>query len=146
MKVILKKDVPRLGVKGDILNVADAYGVNVLIKNGNAEIATPNLIAKINKDKAAKEEEKAKTKNVYEYALKDLEKGEIIFKRKVDDKGHLYAKVNNTDIADEIFKKIKLSVDPKQITIDPINTLGNFVAEMKNNGKSYKFKISVVVV
>jgi large subunit ribosomal protein L9 len=143
MKVILKKDVPRLGVKGDVLDVSDAYAINVLLKNASAEIATPQLIAKINKEKAQKEEDKNRTKNVYEYALKDLEKSEIIFKRKVDDKGHLYAKVNNVEIADEIFKKIKLSVDPKQISFEPVHTLGDFVAEMKNNGKLYKLKISI---
>ena len=40
MKVILTQDVKKVGKKGDIVNVADGYGQNFLIKNKLAVLAT----------------------------------------------------------------------------------------------------------
>ncbi|MBO5309825.1 MAG: hypothetical protein J6A98_01315 [Clostridia bacterium] len=36
MKVVLLKDVKGTGKKGDIVNVADGFGKNFLLKNGFA--------------------------------------------------------------------------------------------------------------
>ena len=41
MKVILTQDVKKVGKKGEIVNVADGYGQNFLIKNGLAVLSTP---------------------------------------------------------------------------------------------------------
>ena len=40
MKVILTQDVKKVGKKGEIVNVADGYGQNFLIKNKLAVLAT----------------------------------------------------------------------------------------------------------
>ena len=40
MKVILLQDVKKVGKKNDIVNVADGYGQNFLIKNNLAVLAT----------------------------------------------------------------------------------------------------------
>ena len=44
MKVLLKADVKGTGKKGDVVEVADGYGRNFLIKKGLAEVATASNV------------------------------------------------------------------------------------------------------
>ena len=53
MKVILKTDVKGSGKKGDIIEVADGYGKNFLIKKGLAELATASGVNEANQRKEA---------------------------------------------------------------------------------------------
>ena len=47
MKVILKEDIPGLGEKGEIKEVAPGYGRNLLIPKGLAEEATPGRLKEL---------------------------------------------------------------------------------------------------
>ena len=44
MKVLLTADVKSLGKKGDVVEVADGYGKNFLIKKGLATLATASIV------------------------------------------------------------------------------------------------------
>ena len=43
MKVVLRADVPNVGKKGDILDVADGHARNFLLPRGMAIKATPGV-------------------------------------------------------------------------------------------------------
>ena len=45
MKLVLRTDVPQVGVKGDIVDVADGYGRNYLVPKGLAFPATASVEA-----------------------------------------------------------------------------------------------------
>jgi large subunit ribosomal protein L9 len=51
MKVILLKDVPRIGKKGDVKDVSDGFAQNALLPKGLAKIATPQAIKIMNDQK-----------------------------------------------------------------------------------------------
>ena len=70
MKVILKADVKGTGKKGDVVEVADGYGRNFLLKKGLAELATASGINEVNQKKAAAEFHKAEEIK----AMKELDK------------------------------------------------------------------------
>lgn len=52
MKVLLLKDVYKLGHAGDIKKVADGYGRNFLLPQGLAVLATPGALKTVEKIKA----------------------------------------------------------------------------------------------
>jgi len=59
MKVILLKDVPRVGQKYDVKEVANGYGRNYLLPNGLAKLATPSEIERAEERRKQLERERA---------------------------------------------------------------------------------------
>src|SRR3989338_6599012 len=90
MKVILTKDVAKLGNAGEIKNVADGYARNFLLRLKFAELATTSKIAEAEKRAESREKDRAKFKEKSDDELKKLAEEKIIFKRKANEKGHLY--------------------------------------------------------
>lgn len=126
MKVILKEDIKGKGKKGEIIEVSDGYGRNVLIKKNQAIEATPeNLnslkLEKLNNEKIEKEK--------YETALKIsevLKNSKITIGLKVGKNNQTFGAISNKDIADEIRKQLNLNIDKKQIVLkNNIKTLGD---------------------
>lgn len=145
MKVILLKDIAKMGKRGEVKEVADGYAINVLIKKGDALMATPSELAKWKSKEDAKMYKKEVATNAFVALTDSLHKQRIILTgKKHDEKGQLFAQVKETDIADAIFATIKLSVDPKQIHIfTPIKSLGEHSFEIKQGEKKEVLKVTV---
>lgn len=146
MKVILLKDIAKLGRRGEVKEVADAYAINVLMRKGDAIQATSGELAKWKAKEDAKERKKETNLNTF-FALVDaLRKTEVIIKdKKRDDKGQLFAHIRETDVADAIFAAVKLSVNPKQLTLPKvIKSIGSFEAEVKEGEKKEVFLVKVI--
>ncbi len=151
MKVILKKDVARIGPRNSVHEVSDSYAINVLIKQGLADRLDKGMENKIAKQRAIKDEEK-KIKSSKHLTLvknlKDIESANSItfplskdnsdaknniqnetflfkLKRKSDDKGHLYGAITKEEICQAIFEISGVSLNQKQISTDsPMRSLG----------------------
>ena len=65
MKVILLKDAPRIGKRGDIKNVSDGYARNFLFPGGFAEQATNSAIKKVEQENEIKKIKKEKSHKVF---------------------------------------------------------------------------------
>ena len=124
MKVLLLKDVYKLGRAGDVKRVADGYGRNYLIPQGLAVLATQG---------AVKQAESIRTRastqrnalNQEMGGLADRMKGLVIgFPTRAGETGQLYGSITSQMIADEISRKIKQQVDRRQIECQPIRVLG----------------------
>lgn len=104
MKVILLKDIAKLGRKNDIKDVADGYGRNYLIKNGLALLATNEAVTQIsekNQIKAAKAEADL---GKYQKLAAQLDEQEIRISAKAGKTGKLYGAITETKIAAELNK------------------------------------------
>jgi len=100
MKVILLDNVRKVGQKGEIVEVADGYARNFLMKNGLGKPAVGgNLKVAENKQKA-KEEKKEAEKKALEDLYKKINKETFTLKQKASEKGHLFGGVHKKDIAD----------------------------------------------
>ena len=125
MKVILIKDVPKLGKKGDIKDVADGYGRNFLLARGLAVLDTQGSKKVLDAQKAKEAEIDAENrKNANE--LKDkLAKISLEFKVKAKD-GRVSGSVSGKQIEDELAKK-GINIDKRKIKdSSPLNELGTY--------------------
>ena len=146
MKVILLKDISKLGKRGDVKEVADGYAVNVLIKKGDALQATPSELAKWKAKEDAKNHKKELATSAFAVLVDSLTKTTVIITgKKHDEKGQLFAAVKETDIVDAIFASVKVSIDPKQIVIPSvIKTVGDHHVLLKQGDKQKEIIITVI--
>jgi large subunit ribosomal protein L9 len=145
MKVILLKDIAKLGKRGEVKEVADGYAINVLIRKNDALMATPSELSKWKAKEASKQHKKELATNTFVQLVDMLQKEPIVITgKKADPKGQLFAQVKDTDIADAIFKATQFSVDPKQIIIStPIKSIGTHKIELKQGEQKASIAVEV---
>ena len=131
MKVLLIKDVYKLGRAGDIKKVADGYGRNFLLPQGFAVLATEGALKQVQKIKSQAEVRRS-TQNNELSGVADLIKGvTLIFPAKAGDTGKLYGSITTGDIAAALTEKIRFEVKRQQVDTQPIRTLGEFTAHVR---------------
>lgn len=125
MKIILLEDVKNVGKKGEIVEVADGYGRNFLVRNKLAVEATAQSKLILEKQKQQKiEQEKEDIKNAEALMLK-LAEITLVFPVKTGDNGKVFGSVSSKQIAEELIKKHKITIDKRKILDEgPFNTLG----------------------
>lgn len=145
MKVILLKDIAKIGKRGEVKEVADGYAINVLIKKDMALMATPAELSKWKAKEDAKIHKKELATSAFAQLLDTLAHTVLVVKdKKHDSKGQLFAAVKEADIVDVIFAATKISIDPKQVTIEqPIKSVGKHHFVLKQGDKSAKVDIVV---
>ncbi len=125
MKVILVQDVKKVGKKGDIVNVADGYGQNFLIKNKLAVLATEtgkNIVAKDKEQQRLLDEENKRKAEELKKVLEDLT---LEFAISSGKGGRTFGSVSTKNIVEELQKKYDIKVDKRKfINARPIQALG----------------------
>jgi large subunit ribosomal protein L9 len=125
MKIILIKDVQKVGRKFDIKDISDGYALNFLIPRGLAIVATPQAIAKINLEKEKLNTEEKIQEELLVKNLGTIKGLKLTLKEKANEKGHLFAGVTREVLAAEILKNTRLNLDVEFIKLDkPIKELG----------------------
>jgi large subunit ribosomal protein L9 len=131
MEVILKEDVNKLGLRGDVVKVADGYGRNYLLPGKLAIEATAVNKAVIEQMKGSAIRKLAKEKIESEELAKKLEAVELVFERKVGENDHLFGSVTSSDIAQQLEQKGYI-IDRRKISLEePLKTLGEFYVPIK---------------
>jgi len=132
MKVILKKDVEKLGDANDIVSVKDGYARNYLIPQGLAIVATESAQKVLKETMKQRAHKEAKFKEEAEKLAKTIENATITVGAKAGENGKIFGSVNTIQLAENL-KKLGIEVDRKYITIkdEPINSLGKYQAEVR---------------
>jgi large subunit ribosomal protein L9 len=131
MKVLLLKDVYKLGHAGDIKKVADGYGRNYLIPNGMAMVATPGAVKQADQIRKAADERRSLLNAEMSEVSERLNDVTISFARKAGETGKLYGSITTQMICDEINEKFGVEIEKHQIEIKPIRTLGEHIAQIR---------------
>lgn len=131
MKVILQKDIKGTGKKGDIVNVADGYGKNFLIKNGLAIIANNSNVNDTMNKKVAQDYHKEQEILAAKERAKNLEGKEIVVGIKCGENGKIFGAVTSKEIA-EAFSKQNFEIDKRKIELkEPIKFAGIYKLRVK---------------
>ncbi len=126
MEVILKEDVDKLGLRGEVVNVARGYARNFLLPRGLAEVATPALVKEIEKRDAQRARSDAKTVDEARAIADRLEKLELRFDVNAGPTGALFGSVTATNVADRLWETEKLRVDRRKLQMDTIKRIGRY--------------------
>ena len=126
MQIILLTDVEKLGLRGDVVDVARGYARNYLLPRRMAETATPALVAELRRVDAQRAKHEARTDDQAAEIAEVLGKTVLRFEVKAGPTGSLFGSVTPSDVADEIWRARKIRVDRRKISIDPIKRIGRY--------------------
>ncbi len=144
MKVILLKDVAKLGRRFDIKEVSSGHALNLLIPQGMVLTATPDAIKRIDVLKKQVEGERAIHEELLVKNIKGLEGITVRVVGKANEKGHLFAGLHREELVREIEKQTQLQIDPSFIKLEhPIKEVGDHEIVVEGGGKKAKFTVAV---
>ena len=126
MQVILLKDVEKLGLRGDVVEVARGYARNFLLPRRLAEVATPARVKELERVEAQRALHEARSADQAQEIAEVLGKTVLRFEVKSGPTGSLFGSVTPSDIADEIWRTRKIRVDRRKVATDPIKRVGRF--------------------
>ena len=131
MKVILTKDVPKLGKSGEMKQVADGYATNFLIPQQLAVPAAGGAYRAWQHDIASREEKREKERAEAEIAATRIASTTLTMGVKVGEGGKLYGSITAKDIADALGRR-GITIDRHKIDLDePLKTLGTYKVAIK---------------
>jgi large subunit ribosomal protein L9 len=127
MDVILLKDVDKVGLRGEVVSVARGYMRNYLAPRRLAQEATPARVAELEKRESQRARHEAASFEQAQEIADKLSKTELRFDVNAGPQGTLFGSVTPTDIADEIWRTLKVRVDRRRIDLpDSIKRVGRY--------------------
>jgi large subunit ribosomal protein L9 len=126
MEVILRQDIDKVGLRGEVVNVARGYARNFLFPRGLADEATPARVAEVRKVEERRSQHEAKSFEEAQSLAEKLGAVELRFDVKAGPTGSLFGSVTPTDIADDLWTKHKIRVDRRKIGTDTIKRIGRY--------------------
>jgi len=131
MKVLLIKDVYKLGRAGDVKRVADGYGRNFLLPQGLAVLATPGAMAQAEHIRSQADTKRAVLNNELGGVAEILSKLTLAFPMKAGETGKLYGSITPLMISEAIKKQSGVEVQRRQMDIEPIRALGTYKVHVR---------------
>jgi large subunit ribosomal protein L9 len=125
VKVILRSDVDKLGLKGDVVTVADGFARNYLVPRGLAMKAGRGEIAQAGAMRRSREQREARDRESAEEVSGRLSGAKISIPAKAGAEGRLFGSVTTADIAAAVAAATGVELDRRKVSLDePIKTLG----------------------
>jgi large subunit ribosomal protein L9 len=144
MKIILLDDVPALGRRGEVRDVADGYGRNYLLPQNLALLATPANLKNLEGIKARQESRANKVKADAAAQAQAIEALHFTQSRQASDEARLFGSVGRADVA-VFLSQHGIEVERRRVGLDePIKTLGEFTVPIRLHPEvTAQLKVSV---
>src|SRR5512138_1576936 len=131
MKVMLVKDVYKLGRAGDIKKVADGFGRNFLIPQGLAVLATAGALKQVERIRSQAQVRRTEQNSELKDLAAQINGITVVFSAKAGETGKLYGSITTQDVATAVTEKSRYEVKKQQIDMQPIRNLGEFTAHVR---------------
>ena len=142
MKVILLKDVPRIGKKNEIKNVADGFAQNALLPKGLAKIATPHSIKALEDQLKKHEEQKNSKLLLIQKEIETLSNTTIIVELPANEQGHLFSKFKVEQLK-KIFKEKGITIDSNYVIPFEFKEVGEHLVKVKTPDVTGAFTVVI---
>ncbi|MDB9944470.1 50S ribosomal protein L9 [bacterium] len=143
MKVILLKDVSRVGTKNEVKDVPSGHALNFLIPQGLAEAATPANLKRLKLAEDKKSSETAASVKDFEAALAQVKETPVVLEVAANEQGHLYEAVKAEDISTRL-KETGIAIAADTITLaEPIKEVGTIEVTVSMGDITSTFTLTV---
>jgi large subunit ribosomal protein L9 len=127
MQVILREDVDKVGLRGEVVDVAAGYARNYLLPRRLAEAASPGRVAELEKIAAGRARHEAQSFEQAQELAQKLESAEIRFDVHAGETGTLFGSVTATDIADRVWEAQRIRIDRRKLDLpESIKRIGRY--------------------
>lgn len=131
MKVLLLKDVYKLGRAGEVKRVADGYGRNFLLPQGLAVLATPGALKQAEHIRTQADAHRAIVNKEMSGIATKLQGIILTFPARASETGKLYGSITTQSIAEALSKKTGVEINRRQIEGQPLRKLGEHTVEVR---------------
>ncbi len=130
MKVLLTADVKGTGKKGEVVEVADGYGRNFLLKKGLATAATAASVHEAEQKKAAAAYHKAEEVKALKALAASIDGKKVTVKIKTGENGKTFGSITPSHVAAALLES-GFDIDKKKIKMDAAKNVGSYAAEVR---------------
>ena len=146
MKLILTKDVARLGHKGDVVDVAAGYARNYLVPRSLAVKATPGALQQAEGMRLAREEALRRELADAQALSQSLVGTRVVVAARAGDEGKLFGSIGTGDVAEAIKKFTGIEVERRAIVLPvPIRDIGLHEVSLKPHA-DVEFAVTLDVI
>jgi large subunit ribosomal protein L9 len=125
MKVVLRKDVEKLGEAGSVQTVADGFARNYLIPKGLAVLATSGELKVVAENTRVREMKIARQERQLQDLADKISGQRLEFTARSGDQGRLYGSITAGDIAERLTASVGQEIDRRKVVLaDPIRSVG----------------------
>ncbi len=144
MKVILLKNVPKIGRRLQVLEVADGFAMNSLFPQRLAELATSDAIARADKLRMQEEAEKKVREDLLLKNLKSIEGVTITVSGKANEQGHLFAGIHKEQLVPLLKEEGRIDIESEYIVLDkPLKEVGEHKVTVMVQDKEAQFTVVI---
>jgi len=127
VQVILRQDVEKLGLRGEVVDVAAGYARNFLLPRKLAETATPAKVAELRKHEEKRAKHEAQSFEQAQEIAARLEGTELRFDVQAGETGTLFGSVTATDITEAAWSEAKVRIDRRKLELpESIKRIGRY--------------------
>jgi len=127
MQVILREDIEKVGLRGEVVDVAPGFARNYLLPRKLAEAASPGRVAEIEKLAARRSQHEAQSFEQAQELVQKLESAELRFDVQAGETGTLFGSVTATEIADRVWETQRLRIDRRKLDLpESIKRIGRY--------------------
>jgi large subunit ribosomal protein L9 len=134
MKVILKQNVYKHGVAGDVVTVADGFARNYLLPRGIAVKASAGALRDNQHLMAQADKKRAELRSLEAEAAAQIDGVELVFGVKAGKNGKLYGSITTMDIAASLLEKSGVDINRRRISERPLRELGIHEVPVRMSG------------
>lgn len=135
MEIILKKDVEKVGARGQVVQVKAGFARNYLIPNGLAIGATKEAKEEIEREQRREQKREEKLRQQLQGLASKLEKTSCTIAAQANEEGHLFGSVTAAEIV-AAFREEGIPVKEEQIVLEaPIKEIGvyGFIVRLRHD-------------
>jgi large subunit ribosomal protein L9 len=127
MQVILRQDVEKIGLRGEVVDVAPGFARNFLLPRRLAETATPGKVAELRKHEEKRARHEAQSFEQAQEIAQKVEAAELRFDVPAGETGTLFGSVTATDISEQLWQSQKVRVDRRKLELsESIKRIGRY--------------------